>query len=103
ALFGSDDLALMVSLNLRDGAGANFNPASYSAFKTWLQNRNAVNMAYQLSAMLASMELNVLNGFVNGGALVYAPGTNSAKAAGFASVSALMGEANTELGLHGST
>ena len=60
-------------------------------------------MAYMLSAQLAAMELNVLNGFVNGSALIYAPGTTSANAAGFASVNDVMAEANTELGLHGLT
>jgi len=76
ALFGADDLALMVSLNLRNADGTAFNPASYSAFRTWLLNATATNMAYMLSAQLAAMELNVLNGKVGGGALVYAPGVS---------------------------
>jgi len=103
ALFGAGDLALMVSLNLRNANGSTFDPASYAAFRTWLLNATATNMAYMLSAQLAAMELNVLNGFVNGGALIYAPGTTSANAAGFASVNDVMAEANTELGLHGLT
>jgi hypothetical protein len=102
-LFGSDDLALMVSLNLRNGDGTNFNPGNYAAFRTWLLSANATNMAYMLSAQLAAMELNVLNGKVAGGALIYAPGTNGANALGFASVSAVMTEANTELSLHSLT
>ena len=69
ALFGSDDLAAMVALNLRNANGSAFDPGNYAAFKTWLQSRNAVNMSYQLSAMLAAMRLNVLNGVVSGGAL----------------------------------
>jgi hypothetical protein len=103
ALFGADDLALMVALNLRDAAGAGFDPINYSAFRTWLLSANAVNMAYMLSAQLAAMELNVLNGKVNGAALIYAPGTNSANALGFATVADVMAEADAELGLHGST
>ncbi len=103
ALFGADDLALMVSLNLRNGDGSQFNPTSYSAFEGWLGKANSVNMAYFLSAQLAAMELNVLNGKVDGGRLIYAPGTTSANAAGFATVSAVMSEANAELGLHGLT
>jgi len=103
ALFGSGDLALMVSLNLRNANGDAFNPGNYSAFRTWLLSANATNMAYMLSAQLAAMELNVLNGFVNGGALIYAPGATSANALGFTTVNALMTEANTELGLHGLT
>jgi hypothetical protein len=54
-------------------------------------------MAYMLSAQLAAMELNVFNGFVNGNALIYAPGTTSANALGYASVNAVMAEANTDL------
>jgi len=101
ALFGSDDLALMVSLNLRNANGSTFDPSSYSAFKSWLQGASATNMAYDLSAQLAAMKLNVLNGLVSGDSLVAAPGTTSANAAGFATVNALMNEANLELGLHG--
>jgi len=100
-LFGGDDLALMVSLNLRNGAGAHFNPASYSQFRSWILSATATNMSYMLSAQLAAMELNVFNGKVDGGSLIYAPGTTSANGAGFATVSAVMAEANTELGLHG--
>jgi hypothetical protein len=103
ALFGADDLALMVSLNLRNADGSDFNPASYAAFRTWLLNATAVNMAYMLSAQLAAMELNVLNGKVTGSSLIYAPGTTSANPLGYATVNAVMAEANTELGLHGYT
>jgi hypothetical protein len=102
-LFGADDLALMVSLNLRNADGSAFDPASYSAFRTWLLSASATNMAYMLSAQLAAMELNVLNGNVNGNALIYAPGTASANPLGFATVNAVMAEANAELGLHGLT
>jgi len=101
ALFGNDDLALMVALNLRHPNGGHFDPGSYSAFRIWLLRANADNMAYMLSAQLAAMELNVLNGKVNGTALIYAPGTNSANLLGFASVGAVMAEANTELGTNG--
>jgi hypothetical protein len=102
-LFGADDLALMVSLNLRNADGTAFDPSSYAAFRTWLLSATATNMAYMLSAQLAAMELNVLNGKVSGSALIYAPGITSANALGFATVNALMAEANTELGLHGLT
>jgi hypothetical protein len=101
ALFGSDDLALMVSLNLRKANGTNFDPTSYSGFRSWILSATATNMAYMLSAQLAAMELNVNNGKVSGGSIIYAPGTTSANSFGFASVSAVMAEANTELGLHG--
>jgi len=103
ALFGADDLALMVSLNLVKATGIAFDPTSYAQFRTWLLSANATNMAYMLSAQLAAMELNVFNGKVNGGALIYAPGTASANPLGFATVNAVMAEANAELGLHGLT
>ncbi len=95
------DLALLSSLNLRNANGSDFDPSSYSGFRTWLLNATATNMAYMLSAQLAAMELNVKHNFVNGARLIYAPGTNSANSNGFASVSAVMAEANSELGLHG--
>jgi len=103
ALIGADDLAMLASLNLREANGNNFNPTTYAQFKTWLSKATSTNMAYMLSAQLAAMELNVFNGKVPGSALVYAPGVTGANAAGFMTVNALMAEANTELGLHGST
>jgi 6-phosphogluconolactonase (cycloisomerase 2 family) len=103
ALFGSDDLVTMVSLNLRNANGSNFDPLSYKAFASWLQGSTSTNMAYELSANLAAMKLNVLHGKVNGSSLISAPGTVSANAAGFATVNDVMNEANAELGLHGLT
>jgi PKD domain len=103
AVFGADDLASMVSLNLRSGEGSPFNPASYANFSGWLQQASGTNMAYELSAQVAAMKLSVLNGKVSGTVLVAAQGVASANAAGFATVNALMDEANAELGLHGLT
>ena len=97
------ELTLLSGLNLRNAAGADFNPANYTQFRTWLLGASATNMAYMLSAQLAAMELNVEAGLVSGSALVYAPGATSANALGFTTITALMAEANTELGLHGST
>ncbi len=103
ALIGPADLTILVALNLRNAAGAHFDPANNIAFRTWLLGAKAANMAYMLSAQLAAMELNVFNGLVNPNALIYAPGTMSANALGFATVGAVMAEANNELGLHGLT
>ena len=89
ALVGSTDLAMLVSLNLVSGNGAAFNPANYSALRTWLLNGTAVNMAYMLSVQLAAMELNVFNGKVNGSS-TYVP-------AGM-TINELMAAANTSLG-----
>ena len=40
-LFGADDLALMVSLNLRTADGSDFDPTSYGEFRTWLLSAKA--------------------------------------------------------------
>lgn len=103
ALFLADDLAAMVALNLRNADGSVFDPASYAQFRPWLLSANATNMAYMLSAQLSAMKLNVLNGFVNGSGMVYAPsllpyapipGLNSL---GYISVNDLITAANTAL------
>ncbi|MGH3083410.1 MAG: hypothetical protein ACRDNP_05010 [Gaiellaceae bacterium] len=103
ALVGENAIDLLVELNLVDAKAIPFNPSNYAQFKTWLSKATATNMAYMLSAQLAAMALNVYNEQVDGSALVYAPGTESANNVGFATVDDLMAEANTELGLHGST
>lgn len=99
----STSLSLLQLRNLRTASGANFDPASYSAYRTWLLNARATNMAYMLSAQLSAMEMNVLWGYVSPTALIYAPGATTANAAGFTTVSALMNEANTSLAHHGYT
>jgi hypothetical protein len=97
-------LSMLGSLNLRDPKGNDFNPASYPAFRTWLLNGNAVNMAYMLSVQLAAMELNVYTGRVDGNALIYAPGTGAGPlTTGFASVADVMTAANASLGGNGYT
>ena len=101
------ELALLSGLNLRNANGTNFDPSTYTAFRTWILNASATNMSYMLSAQLAAMELNVEALLVDGNDLVYAPallpynpvGMN---ALGFISVNDLMSDANVELGLHGS-
>lgn len=103
ALFTSYDLAYLVGQNLRDAKGGNFDPASYSTYRSWLLSATATNMAYMLSAQLSAMDLNVRHGFVSGGSLIYAPGSTSANGASFATVNSIIVEANTELGLHGLT
>ena len=103
ALVGADDRTMLSGLNLRNASGSHFDPGNNAALKSWLLSASATNMAYMLSAQLAAMELNVYNGNVAGGALIYAPGATSANALGFATVNAVMAEANTELGLNGLT
>lgn len=100
SFYGSDDNALLVSLNLRNANGSVFDPASYAAYRTWSLGATASNMAYMLSAQLAAMELNVLNGKVAGSAIVYAPGTGI-PGNDFVSITNLMAAANTDLGTAG--
>src|SRR6266567_2731075 len=57
ALVSTADLSYLGSLNLVNGAGTAFDPASYSTFRSWILSATAVNMAYMLSAQLAAMEL----------------------------------------------
>ena len=96
------ELTLLNNLFLRNAGGTRMNfGCDYTAFRNWILGATATNMAYMLSAQLAAMELNVEAGFVNGSTLVYAPGTNSANGLGFATVDALMSEANAELTIHG--
>lgn len=89
--------ATAVAQNLRDGAGNSFDPPSYKAFRTWILSASATNMAYMLSAQLAAMTQNVNNGNVSAGSIVYAPGTGSASSLGYATVGALIAEANALL------
>lgn len=96
-------LAVLTALNLRNAAGTNFDPANYKQVHDWLLSGNAVNMAYMLSVQMTAMTLNVASGGVNGSRLLYAPGTNSANQFGYASVNAILGEANASLGANGST
>ena len=97
---GAMALLVLNTLNLASEDGSAFNPTTYDAYAAWLRNVRAVNMAYMLSAQLSATSLNVLAGFVDANAKIYAPGTNSADAFGFATVKDVAAEANTELGLH---
>jgi|SRR5215208_1629121 hypothetical protein len=74
-----------------------FDPTAYKDFQSWLLKADSTNMAYMLSAQLAAMELNVQSGKVSPSALIYSPGTDSANALGFATVSDVMNEANAAL------
>ena len=99
-------LAGLSAQNLRTEAGGHFDPNSYAKFKSWLLTARARNMALMLSVQYAAMWLNInaVNGAnpgVDPNSLIYAPGTNSANLLGFATIGAVMAEANTELGLHG--
>jgi len=99
---------LLTSLNLRNATGANYDVSTstafsttYSSFRSWILGATATNMAYMLSAQLATMELNVLAEKVDGSSILFAgaapagctvPGLS---ATGFISVSDLMSAANS--------
>jgi len=102
-LITSADLQALRDLNLRNKNGSNFDPTTNLQVKNWLLSADATNMAYMLSAQLAAMKLNVLHNFVNGNQLIYAPGAQSANSLGYATVNAVMDEANTSLGTNGNT
>ncbi len=97
----SADLSFLTGLNLVDAKGIAFNPTSAKSLASWLLSATATNMAYMLSAQLATMELNVRHNLVSASALIYAPGTTSANGNGFATVQSVMDEGNTLLGSAG--
>jgi hypothetical protein len=112
ALITSADLCYLNSLCLRNANGTDFDPvagcpsptnpqknAGKSAFKNWLLNGTATNMAYMLSVQFSAMTLNVAHGFVNGSAIVYAPGGigNTGIGNNYISINDLLALANTAL------
>jgi hypothetical protein len=111
------ELALLVSRNLRNADGSNFDPISYNnspsstALKPWLTDAYATNMAYMLSAQYAAAELNVEAGKVSSSAVIYAPELlpylstvgPSLSAIGTITIGDLLTATNAELGLHGQT
>src|SRR5215211_1234401 len=106
----NSDFAALTALNLvtAQGTAQDFTGAlaqNKTSLRNFLLGANATNMANMLSAQLAAMKLNVLHGFVNGSALVYAPGlsacgTAGLSALGFISINDLMTAANQSLSDH---
>ena len=94
ALIGDGDIGVLVGLNLRNADGSHFDPATKGAFRTWLLNGTAVNMAYMLSVQMSAMRMNVYNGFVDGGGYYVPAGMT---------VDALISAANAALGADGYT
>ena len=101
ALIDSDDLEALRALNLVTANGQAFDPTTNSAVRNFVLKASATNMAHMLSAQLAAMTLNARNLGATG--LIYAPGTDSANEAGFASVEDVMAEADAALGANGLT
>ncbi|MBI1756477.1 MAG: hypothetical protein HYR64_05160 [Fimbriimonas ginsengisoli] len=101
----SASLAILNALCLRNATGAHVTFSTYTAFRTWLLNATATNMAYMLSAQLAAMEMNVfVGGNVSGSSVVYAPGCgNTGLGNNFITISDLMAAANVSLCANGLT
>jgi hypothetical protein len=108
--FTGGDLGALANLNLYAPSGSAFNPTSYSQVRGWLTHASAAapttseNIAYQLSVHLAVMKLNARHDYLTI-QVVHAPGTNSAAAynpMGFATIQALLAEANSALSDPGS-
>lgn len=105
-------LTLLNGLNLRTANGSDFvlgTSSNYAPFRTWLLGATATNMAYMLSAQLATMELNVATQGVSGTGNVFA-GTAPAgcsvtglSSTGFISITALMAAADAQLAANGLT
>ncbi|MCC6621773.1 MAG: hypothetical protein IT385_10995, partial [Deltaproteobacteria bacterium] len=100
---GQAALALLRSLDLYDARGNAFDPYRYAEYVAWLKKRTAVNMAYQLSAQLSAMVLNLHFGFVDPEALVYAPDALSANELGYVTVERLVTETRRALAKYGYT
>lgn len=90
-------LAGLRDLNLFDGDGVAFDPASYGDLSAWLLSGRATNMAYMLSVQMAAAWLNTTAGGVPSSSLVHAPGAIGANAAGFIALGSLIDEANDSL------
>src|SRR6266480_6737476 len=94
----------VLCLRTANGGDQDFNStlsANKTALANWLLAANATNMAYMLSAQLATMKLNVTHGFVPGSALVYAGTCGGLN--GFITINDLIAAANAALCADGYT
>lgn len=78
-LVDDDDIAMLNECCLRNEDGSDADFANKQEFRAWLKKRNAANMAYQLSGHLAAMKLNIDEGFVDAGDMIYAPGCSESE------------------------
>lgn len=93
ALETATDFTALTALNLRNANGSNRDFASSLSqnktdLKNWLLNATATNMAYMLSAQLATTKLDLLHGLIDGGAFYIPYG---------GTVNALMAAADVQL------
>jgi hypothetical protein len=94
---------LLTNINLRKADGTNYDilpspgntfVAAYNSFRTWILGATATNMAYMLSAQLATMELNTQYGTASSSSY-YVPAGKT--------IQQIMVEANASLGANGLT
>ncbi len=103
----SSDFSALTALNLRNADGTNHDfsttlSIAKNDLNNWLLSATATNMSYMLSAQLATMKLNVLHGFVQGGALVYAAGCgNTGVGNDYITITDLMAAADAALATDG--
>jgi len=71
-LISAADLLGEDNLNLVNVAGSAFDPTTAAQLQSWLQSGNAKNAATWLSVQLATMDLNVLSGYVKNSDMVCA-------------------------------
>jgi hypothetical protein len=103
----NSDFVVLTALNLvnEQGLAQDFMGTlaqNRTSLRNFLLGANATNMANMLSAQSAAMKLNVLHGFVNGSALVYAPslsafGTPGLSSLGFITINDVMSAVDQSL------
>ena len=90
-----DDLS---ALNLRDQAGDHADFTNITEWRNWLKQANAQNMAYQLSAQMAAMYLNIHSDFVDADDIVLVQKQDGSLT--FLDISDVVDAANEVLGLN---
>jgi len=105
-LITAADLSSLDALSLVNQGGAAFDPKSVAQLQAWLSVSPSATTAYQLAVQLATMDLNVLTGYVKATDLVYAGallsyastyGIAGLTRGGFINVQDLMSAANAVL------
>ena len=102
-LISDDDIVMLNDCCLRNEDGSDADFANKKQFKAWIKKARATNMSYMLSAQLAAMKLNVAEGFVDGGSVIYGPGCSEEMGEDYLSIDDLIAAANTALCENGMT
>ncbi|PYS99644.1 MAG: hypothetical protein DMF63_11225 [Acidobacteria bacterium] len=106
------DLAFLRRFNLRNTSsvknnpnGLDFDPTSYTQFRTWLLSGNAINMAYMLSVQLSATSLDVRHQTLSDTTVVDARGVcnSNGTCLGLVTIGEVRRLANESLGNNGFT